>query len=62
MKRILSGFHIIDVNADGNCLFNSISICMVGSEYLATILRLFAVLQAVIHFDRYTDKVYKQVN
>lgn len=49
----------MDATADGNCLFHSVSISIVGSEYLATSLRLFAVLQAVIHFDHYMEKVCK---
>ena len=42
---------------DGNCLFRSASVLLVGEEYLANILRLFAVLQAVLHFDHYMAKV-----
>lgn len=42
---------------DGNCLFCSASLLLVGEESLASVLRLLAVVQAVTHFDHYMPKV-----
>ena len=43
--------------ADGNCLFHSASIALLGNEDISRTLRLFAVLHAVLHFEHYMTKV-----
>ena len=43
--------------ADGNCLFHSASIALLGNEDISSTLRLFAVLHAVLHFEHYMTKV-----
>lgn len=55
--RIPSGFHLVKSTGDGNCLFCSASLLLVGEESLASVLRLLAVVQAVTHFDHYLAKV-----
>lgn len=42
---------------DGNCLFHSASIALVGNEDISNNLRLFATLHAVLHLDHYMTKV-----
>ena len=47
----------MESTADGNCLFHSASIALLGNEDISSTLRLFAVLHAVLHFEHYMTKV-----
>ena len=51
------GYALVQSTGDGNCLFNSVSIGLIGDESLGTSLRLMAVLHAVQHFDHYMEAV-----
>jgi hypothetical protein len=55
-ERVPSGFHLVKATGDGNCLFHSASISLVGEEQLSNKLRLYSVLQAVLHYDEYMKK------
>ena len=51
------GYALVESTGDGNCLFNSVSIGLIGDESLGTFLRLITVLHAVQHFDHYMEAV-----
>ena len=40
---------------DGNCLFNAISVCMVGNESLAIVLRLLTAAELYLQEDLYSN-------
>lgn len=42
---------------DGNCLYNSVSIALFGSEAHSVELRLSAIHHAVYHYDHYVEMV-----
>lgn len=43
------------VSGDGNCLFNAISVCMVGNESLAIVLRLLTAAELYLQEDFYSN-------
>ena len=59
--KIPSGFQALHATGDGNCLFNSASILLFGSEGYSVHLRLSTVIHAVDHFDHYLKMVSRQV-
>ena len=50
-------YALVQSTGVGNCLFNSVSIGLIGDESLGTSLRLVAVLHAVQQFDHYMEAV-----
>lgn len=49
------GFVPRRVQADGNCLYNSVSVLLCGDEHLSTELRVKATIDLVIHRDTYVN-------
>ena len=56
-NKIPKGYQALMSSADGNCLFNSVSILLFGSEERAFQLRMASVLHAVEHFNHYVKMV-----
>ena len=56
-EKIPPGFWIGRSHGDGNCLFNSASIALFGSDAHSSLLRLAAVCNGVEHFDHYLEMV-----
>ena len=52
-----AGYQALLASADGNCLFNSISILLFGDERYASHLRLATIIQAVDHYNHYVKMV-----
>eukprot|EP00794_Sanderia_malayensis_P001740 gene1740-1939_t len=55
MKNLPSGKCRIRTTADGNCLYNSIRISLLGTENVAAILRLASVFAGISHIDHFVD-------
>lgn len=51
------GYALVESTGDENCLFNSVSIGLIGDTSLGTFLCLITVLHAVQHFDHYMEAV-----
>lgn len=56
-SKLPPGFCPIMSTPDGNCLYNSVSIALFGSEAHSVELRLSAIHHAVCHYDHYVEMV-----
>lgn len=56
-KRIPLGMHLLHSTMDGNCLFTSASVALIGDTSLGALFRLCSVSFAVEHFDHLLDMV-----
>jgi hypothetical protein len=56
-SKLPTGFCPIMSTPDGNCLYNSVSVALFGSEARSVELRLSAIDHAVYHYDHYVEMV-----
>ena len=56
-RKAPNGFTALVATGNGNCMYNSVSLLIFGSERYASHLRLLSAIHALDHFDHYLATV-----